>query len=200
MSEHTPGPWVVFRMVHDETQEPLTPEQVGEYVVNSIKKSAEESGTNDFLFVATVDKDGPDICHVGNGPRGPINAALIAKAPDMQATIQSQADKISSLEREHAELMLLHSAVLRDRGTTSDMERIGFKAGWAEGLERAAVIVDQLWDQQVKHRPKVNYLREGLSRAYRFSAVKIREEYLPPGNPETTQAADLWQPPPGETK
>ena len=43
MGEHTPGPWTVYRMVHDGTNEPLTPSEVGEYVVNAIKKSAELS-------------------------------------------------------------------------------------------------------------------------------------------------------------
>ena len=100
--KHTPGPWRAFRMVHNGTSEPLSPEEVGEYVVASMAKSKELSGTNDFLFVATGEADdGVDICHVGNGPNGPNNAALIVQAPEM-------ADRIATLEAEknHAESLL----------------------------------------------------------------------------------------------
>ena len=74
----TPSPWTAYRMTHADTGEPLTPEEVGEYVVNSIHKSAELSGTTDFLFVGTgTAKDGVDICHIGNGPNGPNGASTI---------------------------------------------------------------------------------------------------------------------------
>lgn len=82
--QHTPGPWTVYRMVHELTQQPMSPEQVGEYVCNSVKKSAAESGTLDFLFVSCEKPSGPaDVCHVGNGPTSPANARLIAAAPEL---------------------------------------------------------------------------------------------------------------------
>lgn len=89
MSEpkHSPGPWGIYRMT--KAGEPMTPEDIGEYVKNSVLKSAEQSGTMDFLFVSVDGPDGSsDICHVGNGPRGPHNAALIARAPDLLAEVE----------------------------------------------------------------------------------------------------------------
>lgn len=83
---HTPGPWKAFNMVHGEHKRPMTPEEIGEYVTNSVRKSIEDGGSADrFLFISGPGEDAPDICHVGNGPRGPVNAALIASAPELLA-------------------------------------------------------------------------------------------------------------------
>lgn len=90
MSAHSPAPWTAYRMVHEETGEPMTPEQIGEYVCNSVKKSAVESGTTDFLIVKVEKEDGnADVCHVGNGPTSPANARLIAAAPDLLAALKT---------------------------------------------------------------------------------------------------------------
>lgn len=88
MAQHTQGPWHAFNMVGEDGQ-PMTAEQLGEYVKNSVLKSIEDGGASDrFLFISTGDGD-PDICHVGNGPRGPFNAALIAAAPDLLEVLKS---------------------------------------------------------------------------------------------------------------
>jgi hypothetical protein len=77
--KHTPGPWQACNMVHEDGR-PMTPEELGEYVCNAVKKSNETR----FLFVSGNDGDGNvDVCHVGNGPNGPANVHLIAAAPDM---------------------------------------------------------------------------------------------------------------------
>ena len=84
MSAHTPGPWMPFVMVNQETGAQMTPEQVGELVKNSIIKSAIQSGTNEYVFVVAKKHDGEyDICHVGNGPDRKANARLIAAAPEL---------------------------------------------------------------------------------------------------------------------
>ena len=75
-------PWRAHRIVHFETGEALTPEEIGEYVKNTVLNSAEESGTTDFLIVSCEKPDGPaDICHVGNGPNAKAIAPLLAAAP-----------------------------------------------------------------------------------------------------------------------
>lgn len=90
MMSHTPGPWTAYAMVHEDTNEPMTPEQIGEYVKNSVIKSAEQSGTLQFLFVSAQKPDGPaDVCHVGNGPTSPANAKLIAAAPDLLEALKA---------------------------------------------------------------------------------------------------------------
>lgn len=82
MSIHTPGNWRAFNMVHAERGDAMTPEEIGEYVKNSVIKSIENGGSRErFLFVSTDAEGSPDICLVGNGPDGPANAALIATAP-----------------------------------------------------------------------------------------------------------------------
>ncbi|MCP5082661.1 MAG: hypothetical protein GY948_13320, partial [Alphaproteobacteria bacterium] len=84
-SKHSEGPWKAAYMTHADTGEPMTPAQIGEYVKNSVIKTAETSGHTRFLFVYTEDELGTvDICHVGNGPKGPANAQLIAQAPDLK--------------------------------------------------------------------------------------------------------------------
>jgi hypothetical protein len=83
-STHTPGPWIACNMVHAERGDAMTPEEIGEYVKNSVTRSISDGGASDrFLFISTEGDDVPDICHVGNGPTGPANARLIAAAPDL---------------------------------------------------------------------------------------------------------------------
>lgn len=74
----TPGPWVSYRMVHADRGNTMTPNELGEYVANSVTKSFTESGSWDFLAVIAEKQGGPaDVAHVGNGPTSPDNAKLI---------------------------------------------------------------------------------------------------------------------------
>lgn len=100
MSAHTPGPWFVFNMVHEKNGRPLTPEELGEYVTNNIRKSIEDGGSaTRFLFVTQAGAGVPDICHVGNGPAGPANAHLIASAPELyEALERARLDYVNMLE------------------------------------------------------------------------------------------------------
>jgi hypothetical protein len=71
----TQGEWTGHNMVHEENR-PMTPDELGEYVTNAVKLSPETR----FLFVSgKSEQDGEDvdICHVGNGPKGPQNTAFI---------------------------------------------------------------------------------------------------------------------------
>ncbi len=81
----TPGPWSGHNMVHADGQRPMTAEEIGEYVMNSVKMG----DPNRFLFVSGKHDDGGacDICHTGNGPRGPANTRRIARVPDMEAAL-----------------------------------------------------------------------------------------------------------------
>lgn len=84
MKKHTSGNWQAFNMVHADRGDAMTPEEIGEYVKNSVLKSIEDGGSADrFLFVSSGGPDARDICLVGNGPDGPANAALIAAAPHL---------------------------------------------------------------------------------------------------------------------
>jgi hypothetical protein len=89
MAGHTPGPWNPHVMTHVDRGDLLTPEELGEYVKNSVIKSALESDTTEFVFVSADKQDGPaDICHVGNGPTRAANARLIAAAPELLAALK----------------------------------------------------------------------------------------------------------------
>lgn len=103
---HSPGAWTVYSMASlDRAGDGLTPEEIGEYVTNSVKKSAEESGSLAFLFVSVETPDGPrDVCHVGNGPTSPANACLIAAAPVMLAALKNLTEALNDdLTHEQAE-------------------------------------------------------------------------------------------------
>lgn len=93
----TPGPWTGHNMVHADGR-PMTPEEIGEYVCNSVKMG--EAGR--FLFVGGKHEDGGDcdICHTGNGPRGFANTARIARVPDLEAMVLEQADELTRLRAE----------------------------------------------------------------------------------------------------
>ena len=80
----TPGPWSGYNMV-GAGGKPLTPDEIGEYVCNSVKIGKE----GQFLFVGGKHEDGGDcdICHTGNGPRGAANTARIARVPTLEQSI-----------------------------------------------------------------------------------------------------------------
>lgn len=80
----TPAPWTGHNMTHAEGRA-MTPEEIGEYVCNSVKMGEEGR----FLFVSGKHADGGDcdVCHTGNGPRGAANTLLIALAPTLAARV-----------------------------------------------------------------------------------------------------------------
>lgn len=81
LEQVTPGEWIGHNMVHADGERQMTAEEIGEYVCNSVKMG----DSTRFLFVSGKHADGGDcdICHTGNGPRGPANTALIAMAPEL---------------------------------------------------------------------------------------------------------------------
>lgn len=99
----TPGPWSGHNMIHAGEDRQMTPEELGEYVCNAAKMGSPDR----FLFVSGRHDDGGDVCHTGNGPRGPANTALIAAAPDlarqllatMTALAEAQAAQAGVVER-----------------------------------------------------------------------------------------------------
>lgn len=94
--KHTPGPWKVFNMVHADHNRPMTPEEIGEYVKNSVLVNPDNP---DFLFVSCEKEDGPaDVCHIGNGPDGPYNALLIQAAPDLLEAMQEFVGRVEKGE------------------------------------------------------------------------------------------------------
>lgn len=97
LTGYTPGPWSGHNMVHEEGRQ-MTPVEIGEYVCNSVKMG----DLSRFLFVSGKHDDGGDcdVCHTGNGPRGPANTALIAAAPDLHAALTAALDRIEALEAE----------------------------------------------------------------------------------------------------
>ena len=87
----TDGEWFGANMTHVEGR-PMTPEEIGEYVCNSVKM-----GTPDiFLFVGA---EGADIAHFGNGQCGNANATLTVLSKQMAAHIIAQREQIAALEK-----------------------------------------------------------------------------------------------------
>lgn len=91
----TPGDWTGHNMTHAEGRA-MTPEELGEYVCNSVKMGVPEK----FLFVSAPNGDGGslDICHTGNGVRGDHNTALIAMAPDLAAEVLRLRGVVEAIE------------------------------------------------------------------------------------------------------
>jgi len=103
----TQGKWLGMNMVNIDGSS-MTAENIGEYVKNSVKKTAEVQKVERFLFV-TIDGDNqPDICHVGNGPMGPHNAAFIAHAsediPSLLAEVARLTAALTEAEKRHVDL------------------------------------------------------------------------------------------------
>lgn len=122
-TQATPGPWTAFTMVHGERGDALTPEEIGEYVKNSVIASAENGGSLDrFLLIkAGEGDDARDVCHVGNGPAGPYNAPLIAAAPDLLEAAHAVVERWDSPHWKDAEptadcINRLRAAIARATG------------------------------------------------------------------------------------
>ena len=96
LANATPGPWTGHNMVHADHGGPMTPEEIGEYVSNSVKIGDPDR----FMFISGKHDDGgyADVCHTGNGPRGMYNTALIALAPTLAAQRIADAKRIAELE------------------------------------------------------------------------------------------------------
>ena len=99
----TPGPWTGWNMTHADTGLPMTPDELAEMLKNKVLQSIKDGGSAErFMFVSGETPIGPaDMCHVGNGPNGLRNTALIAAAPDLHRI---------ALER-GAEIARLHEAL-----------------------------------------------------------------------------------------
>lgn len=93
----SPGKWAAFNMVHKERGDQMTPEEIGEYVTNSVRKSQSRGDADRFLFITAHPGDGLDICLVGNGPLGPHNAHFIALANP--STILSLLDELEGARK-----------------------------------------------------------------------------------------------------
>jgi hypothetical protein len=96
----TQGEWYPANMVHAERGDQMTPEEIGEYVANNVRKSKADGGFDHFLFITTPGDDSPDICHVGNGPSGPANARKIALVNPMARVCLDAAPKLSANARQ----------------------------------------------------------------------------------------------------
>lgn len=108
-----PLPWQAVRLIHADTQEPMTPEQVGEYVRNSVLVHPDSA---EFYAVVCEKPDGSaDVCHVGNGPTSPANAAFIAAAPqlvrDLLATLLTRTGERDEAEQRIATWGVVELAV-----------------------------------------------------------------------------------------
>ncbi|MEQ1523379.1 MAG: hypothetical protein ABL936_19110 [Aestuariivirga sp.] len=99
----TPGKWLGMDMVNMDGS-PMSAEYIGEYVKNSVKKTAEEQKVERFLFVTKDGDNQPDICHVGNGPMGPHNVEFIAHAsediPSLIAALEAEREKVREADND----------------------------------------------------------------------------------------------------
>ena len=97
----TPGPWTGWNMIHADTGLPMTPDELAEMLKNKVLQSIKDGGSAErFMFVSGETPIGPaDMCHVGNGPNGLRNTALIAAAPDLHRIALERGAEIARLHK-----------------------------------------------------------------------------------------------------
>lgn len=132
----TPGPWVGHNMIHADEGRQMTPEEIGEYVCNSVKMGSLDR----FLFVSGKHDDGEDadVCHTGNGPRGPANTALIALAPTLAAALV-EAEKALAKVVAASNARNTYHALPNDRNRIGEPEspKSRAKRVWLRALNRS---------------------------------------------------------------
>lgn len=79
MTEHTAGPWEATHFCKEDGE----PIKTVEDVIETMGVSARKSGGPILHGVTTEGTDFLTICYTGNGPKGLVNANLIAAAPDL---------------------------------------------------------------------------------------------------------------------
>lgn len=107
LSQEATQNWTAHNMVHAEGR-PMTAEELGEYVTNSVKMSDETR----FLFISGQNDEGEDVdvCHVGNGPNGPNNAAFIVTLVNAYRT--GQLVEAPVLGKTRTAIALMNSMIL----------------------------------------------------------------------------------------
>lgn len=116
----TPGPWEPFNMVHADTGEQMTPEEIGEYVCNAVK----QGDPSRFLFISGKHPDGgnADICHIGNGPKGPYNSHLIVA---LRNEAEALLDRLEAAEEQNVrEAVAAHEWKQRAEAAEAVVERV----------------------------------------------------------------------------
>lgn len=90
----TEGPWGAHNMINQDTGKTMTPEEMGEYVCNSMKMG----DLSRFLFISGKHDDGGDcdIAHIGNGPLGPHNARFISASRDLVPALVLERDELKA--------------------------------------------------------------------------------------------------------
>ena len=131
----TQGKWLGMNMVNIDGSS-MTAENIGEYVKNSVKKTAEVQKVERFLFVTLDGDNQPDICHVGNGPMGPHNAAFIAHAsediPSLLAEVARLTAALAEAESGNSEFSWEYAAQIAERFGVNESDRRKFGNEMAE--------------------------------------------------------------------
>lgn len=92
---HTPGKVQVFNVVHPDRGGAMTPDEIGKYIADAVRKTIAEGGglTDRFLEISMADDPQLFLCHVGNGPAGLDNAqrikALWNAAEELELTTEA---------------------------------------------------------------------------------------------------------------
>ena len=139
LTDATKGPWSGHNMTHAEGR-PMTPKEIGEYVENSVKMGAQDR----FLFVSGKHDDGMDcdICHTGNGPRGPANTALILSAPTLATAHIAALKRVAELEALVAKAALYAECAFDDRPNRQGINgAIDWQDGYRDGTRAAAAAI-----------------------------------------------------------
>ena len=144
-AEATPGPW--RGLTHGTASQRDAAGRAYEAVMARRVADSPEVEFTDLSWVETT-PDGPHIALVGNGPKGPENAKLIAAfSPEVAAALVKVAMALpQALDRMQTAWNLLHP------GDLTDDEREGIAQALWFGIEEGTPLVDAL-DAVLAARP-----------------------------------------------
>lgn len=170
--------WKPYRMTDANTGEPFTdPEDIAEYLRNTVLKSQSETGSLDFFFVSTEKGEGSsDVAHFGNGPTSWANASGSSELRNMLPALIALSEERDRLRAACGETDL--ERIDEHRQLVDEIDEL--RTRLVDEHEGSPGVVDaRLWESQCHEREwDLHDAREEIARLRECNSVSKQQDLI----------------------